>query len=239
MPPLLAVSNLSKSFGAVKVADNLSFNVAEGEALGILGPNGAGKTSLFNLLTGALRADHGTIHFRNNDITHTPAATRTKNGIARSFQIPKPFVGMTVFENCLVAATQASGLSGAAAQQHAISVLKDTGLIAKANHYAGQLTLLDRKRLEMARALSTRPSLLLLDEIAGGLTEAECQSLIDSIKKIQAAGTTIIWIEHVMHALMAVVEKLIVLDFGKKIAEGDPHTTIEQDAVKAVYLGVE
>jgi branched-chain amino acid transport system ATP-binding protein len=239
MPQLLAVTNLCKSFGAVKVADDLSFNVAEGEAVGILGPNGAGKTSLFNLLTGALRADQGTIRFRDKDITHTPAATRCKTGIARSFQIPKPFVGMTVFENCLVAATQAAGLSGAKAQQHAIEVLNDTGLIDKANHHAGQLTLLDRKRLEMARALSTRPSLLLLDEIAGGLTEAECQTLIDSVKKVQAGGTTIIWIEHVVHALLAVVERLIVLDFGKKIAEGEPQATMAQDSVKAVYLGVD
>jgi branched-chain amino acid transport system ATP-binding protein len=239
MPQLLAVTNLCKSFGAVKVADDLSFNVAEGEAVGILGPNGAGKTSLFNLLTGALRADQGTIRFRDKDITHTPAATRCKTGIARSFQIPKPFVGMTVFENCLVAATQAAGLSGTKAQQHAIEVLNDTGLIDKANHHAGQLTLLDRKRLEMARALSTRPSLLLLDEIAGGLTEAECQTLIDSVKKVQAGGTTIIWIEHVVHALLAVVERLIVLDFGKKIAEGEPQATMAQDSVKAVYLGVD
>ncbi len=239
MSQLLAVNHLSKSFGAVVVANDLSFSVTEGEAVGILGPNGAGKTSLFNLLTGALRADNGTIEFCGKDITHTPAALRCKNGIARSFQIPKPFVGMTVFENCLVAATQAAGLRGARARQHAIEVLNDTGLIDKANHHAGKLTLLDRKRLEMARALSTRPSLLLLDEIAGGLTEAECQTLISSIKKIQSAGTTIIWIEHVVHALLAVVERLIVLDFGKKIAEGDPQTTMAQDAVKAVYLGVE
>lgn len=236
---MLAVSNLSKSFGAVTVADDLSFSVAEGEALGILGPNGAGKTSLFNLITGALPADSGKILFRNKDITRTPAAVRTKNGIARSFQIPKPFVGMSVFENCLVAATQAASLGKHAAQHHVIGVLEDTGLIDKANHHAGQLTLLDRKRLEMARALSTRPSLLLLDEIAGGLTEAECHSLIASIKDIRSSGTTVIWIEHVMHALMAVVERLIVLDFGKKIAEGDPQNTIKQEAVKAVYLGVE
>lgn len=236
---ILSVSNLSKSFGAVKVADDICFDVAEGEAVGILGPNGAGKTSLFNLLTGALKPDSGVITFQQKDITRDSAANRCQNGIARSFQIPQPFIGMTVFENCLVAATHAAGERGKSAEQSVISVLEQTGLIEKANIYAGKLTLLDRKRLEMARALSAKPSLLLLDEIAGGLTDAECQELIDSIKRVQSNGTTIIWIEHVVHALLAVVQRLIVIDFGKLIADGEPQPTIESDAVKQVYLGVD
>ena len=236
---LLAVSDLKKAFGAVIVADATSFEVRPGEAVGILGPNGAGKTSLFNLITGALRPDGGTITFEGADITALPAAQRCKSGIARSFQVPQSFVGMTVFENALVGATQGAGMRRAEAEAHALAVLEDTGLMPKANVRAGALTLLERKRLEMARALSARPKLLLLDEIAGGLTEAECEALIETIKRVHASGTTIIWIEHVVHALLAVVERLIVIDFGKKIAEGPPKTIMESREVREIYLGID
>jgi len=236
---LLSVSGLSRSFGAVVVADETSFDVPKGAALGILGPNGAGKTSLFNLITGALRPDAGRIEFNGSDITSTSAAQRSKMGIARSFQVPQPFSGMTVFENALVGATQGAGLSGTEAEEHVIGVLEDTGLLPKANVRAGSLTLLERKRLEMARALSAKPQLLLLDEIAGGLTEAECHALIDTIKRVHAGGTTIIWIEHVVHALMAVVDSLLVIDFGKKIAAGEPKAIMESAEVKEIYLGMD
>ncbi len=239
MSALLSVSGLQKSFGAVVVADATSFDVRSGEAVGILGPNGAGKTSLFNLITGTLPADAGKIEFNGHDVTKSSAAARCKMGIARSFQVPQPFGGMTVFENALVGATQGAGLSGADAENHALAVLDETGLLAKANARAEALTLLDRKRLELTRALAAKPKLLLLDEIAGGLTEAECRSLIDTIKAIHARGTTIIWIEHVVHALLAVVEKLIVVDFGKKIAEGAPKEIMESAQVKEIYLGVD
>ena len=239
MSTLLSIQGLQKSFGAVVVADATSFEISEGEAVGILGPNGAGKTSLFNLITGTLNADSGQIGFAGADITKHSAAARCKAGIARSFQIPQPFGGMTVFENALVGATQGAGLSGHEAEKHALSVLEDTGLLAKANARAGTLTLLERKRLELTRALSAKPKLLLLDEIAGGLTEAECQSLIATIQNIHARGTTIVWIEHVIHALLAVVERIIVIDFGKKIAEGDPKTIMESPEVKEIYLGVD
>ena len=238
MAALLSVSGLTKSFGAVVVADETSFDVAPGAAVGILGPNGAGKTSLFNLITGALSPDRGQITFAGRDVTHTSAAARCKQGIARSFQVPQPFGGMTVFENALVGATQGAGLPPREAEEHALQVLGDTGLMDKANVRAGTLSLLDRKRLELTRALSAKPKLLLLDEIAGGLTEAECHSLIETIKAIHARGTTIIWIEHVVHALLAVVGHLIVIDFGKKIAEGDPKTIMESAEVKEIYLGV-
>lgn len=238
MSALLSVKDLQKSFGAVTVADASSFDVAQGEAVGILGPNGAGKTSLFNLITGALRADGGTIRFDGRDITKLPAAARCKLGVARSFQIPQPFVGMTVFENALVGATQGAGLRGREAEDHALDVLEETGLADKANMRAGSLSLLERKRLELARALSAKPKLLLLDEIAGGLIDAECGALIDTIKRIHAGGTTIIWIEHVVHALMAVAERLIVIDFGRKIAEGEPKATMESAKVKEIYLGI-
>ncbi|MEL7459948.1 MAG: ATP-binding cassette domain-containing protein [Pseudomonadota bacterium] len=239
MSALLEVTGLSKSFGAVVVANETSFEVPQGAAIGILGPNGAGKTSLFNLITGALSADQGCIRFDGQDITRIGAASRCRLGIARSFQVPHPFVGMTVFENALVGATEGAGLRGHAAEAHVLDVLEQTGLLPKANVRAGTLTLLERKRLEMARALAAKPKLLLLDEIAGGLTEAECTSLIETIQTVHKAGTTIVWIEHVVHALLAVVDRLIVIDFGKKIAEGDPKAIMNSAEVKEIYLGVD
>lgn len=238
MSALLSITGLSKSFGAVVVADDTSFDILEGEVVGILGPNGAGKTSLFNLITGALQADSGRIRYQKEDITRASASYRCKLGMARSFQVPQPFGGMTVFENALVGATQGAGLKGRAANAHVIDVLEETGLIDRANVKAGTLTLLERKRLELARALSTKPSLLLLDEIAGGLTDSECEALVRTIKNVHSRGATILWIEHVVHALLAVAEKLIVLNFGKIIAEGDPETTISSQQVKEIYLGV-
>lgn len=237
MSALLSVCNLCKSFGAVVVADNTNFDVKKGTAVGIIGPNGAGKTSLFNLITGSLKPNAGRIEFDGADITSVSAARRCKQGIARSFQIPQPFGGMTVFENALVGAMLGAGLNRVQAQVHVLDVLEATGLMVRANTQASTLTLLERKRLEMARALAARPKLLLLDEIAGGLTDAECVALIKTIRDVLAAGTTIIWIEHVVHALLAVVEKLIVIDFGKIIAEGTPKAIMRSAEVKNVYLG--
>ncbi|OSP55610.1 ABC transporter ATP-binding protein [Pseudoruegeria sp. SK021] len=239
MSTILKLDNVAKSFGAVTVADNQSFTLAQGEALGVIGPNGAGKTSMFNLITGTLMPDSGRVQFDGRDVTGQSAATRSRAGIARSFQVPQPFSGLTVFENAMVAATQAAGLSGAAAERLCLEVLDQTELLAKANTLAGKLTLLDRKRLEMTRALCAKPKLLLLDEIAGGLTEAECTSLVRTIKDIHASGVSIIWIEHVVHALLAVVDRLIVIDFGKKIAEGDPKTVMASRDVQEIYLGIE
>jgi len=239
MTTLLKLDRLNKAFGAVKVADQQSFEVKENEAVGIIGPNGAGKTSLFNLITGTMAANSGTIEFNQRDVTGWSAARRSHAGIARSFQVPQPFSGLTVYENAMVAATQAAGLNARQAARHCLVVLDQTGLLGKANSEAGKLTLLDRKRLELTRALCAKPKLLLLDEIAGGLTEDECQSLVQTIKDIHASGVTIIWIEHVVHALMAVVERLIVIDFGKKIAEGEPQAIMDSPEVKEIYLGIE
>ncbi|NNE87051.1 MAG: ABC transporter ATP-binding protein [Silicimonas sp.] len=239
MSPILHLNGLSKSFGAVTVADDLSYELAEGEALGIIGPNGAGKTTMFNLITGTLAPGGGTIHFQGEDVTRHSAARRCRAGIARSFQVPQPFSGMTVFENAMIAATQAAGLSGHEAERHCLEVLSQTDLINKANTVSGSLTLLDRKRLELTRALCAKPRLLLLDEIAGGLTDGECVSLIQTIKDIRANGVSIVWIEHVVHALLAVVDRLIVIDFGKKIAEGDPKTIMASPEVQEIYLGIE
>lgn len=239
MSTILHLNGLAKSFGAVKVADELSYELVEGEALGIIGPNGAGKTTMFNLITGTLSPDAGSITFQGQDVTGHNAARRCRAGMARSFQVPQPFSGMTVFENAMIAATQAAGLSGHTAENFCLEILEQTEFLSKANALAGNLTLLDRKRLELTRALCAKPKLLMLDEIAGGLTEAECVSLVQTIKDIHARGVSIIWIEHVVHALLAVVERLIVIDFGRKIAEGDPKTIMASPEVQEIYLGIE
>ena len=239
MTPILQLDGLSKAFGAITVADELSYALAPGEALGIIGPNGAGKTTMFNLITGTLSSDAGKIPFQGEAVPRHAAAKRCRAGMARSFQVPQPFSGLSVFENAMIAATQAAGLRGRAAEEKCLEVLEQTALMDKANKPAGSLTLLDRKRLELTRALCANPKLLMLDEIAGGLTEAECVSLIQTIKDIHASGVSIIWIEHVVHALLAVVDRLIVIDFGRKIAEGDPTEIMASPEVQEIYLGIE
>jgi branched-chain amino acid transport system ATP-binding protein len=237
--PILSVQGLVKRYGALVVTDSVSLDLEEGEALGILGPNGAGKTTLFNLIAGTAAPDAGRILFKGADITRLPARRRCRLGIARSFQIPNPFTGMTTFENVLVGATFGGGLSGAQAEARAVAMLDATGLMLKANTLAGSLTLLERKRLELARALATGPTLLLLDEIAGGLTEAECQELIGTIRAVRAQGVSIIWIEHIVHALVALVDRIAVLDFGRKITEGPPAAIMASREVATIYLGLE
>lgn len=237
--PLLSVSGLVKRYGALLVTDDVSLTLDQGEALGILGPNGAGKTTLFNLIAGTVAASAGTIVFCEQDVTRASARARCRLGIARSFQIPHPFVGLTTYENVLIGATFGRGMSERAAQDRCIDVLERTGLMRKANALAGDLTLLERKRLELARALATGPSLLLLDEIAGGLTEAECQALIGTIRDVRATGVSIIWIEHVVHALLAVVDRIAVFDFGRKIAEGEPAAVMASPEVATIYMGLE
>jgi branched-chain amino acid transport system ATP-binding protein len=233
----LETQDLRKSFGGVLVIDDLSIGVDEGEALGIVGPNGAGKTTWFNLITGAVHADGGKVIFQGKDITGLSRHERCRQGIGRTFQIPRPFTGMTVFENVLVGATHGRNMAERASYRHVVDILEWTGLHDKVNVLAGALTLLDRKRLELARALATDPALLLLDEIAGGLTEAEVQELIEEIKKLRATGITIIWIEHIVHALLAVVDRITVIQFGRKLCEGDPHEVMNSQEVQACYMG--
>ena len=233
--PLLALNNLNKRYGALVVTDGVSLDVAQGEIVGILGPNGAGKTTLFNLVTGTVQPNSGRVVFKGEDISNQDAARRCKQGISRSFQVPQPFNGMTVFENILVGAT--FGRASTNPESHALQVLELTGMKAKANQLAGAITLLERKRLELARALATEPELLLLDEIAGGLTERECQSLLSAIRDVHASGVTIVWIEHVVHALLSVAQRLVVLNFGKLIADGKPEAVMNSREVKSVYLG--
>lgn len=233
--PLLSLESLNKRYGALVVTDGVSLSVEPGEIVGILGPNGAGKTTLFNLIAGTANPDSGRVSFGGADVGALDAAERCRRGISRSFQVPHPFNGMTVFENILVGA--AFGRNGQDPEAHALKVMELTGMKAKANQLAGSITLLERKRLEMARALATEPQLLLLDEIAGGLTERECQSLLAAIRDVYASGVTIVWIEHVVHALLSVAQRLVVLNFGKVIADGKPDEVMNSKNVKSVYLG--
>src|SRR5476651_2083472 len=222
MSCVLRLTGVSKSYGALKVTDNISFAIEQGETYGILGPNGAGKTTLFNLISGDVRPDTGTIEFDGADIGKLAPYRRCMAGIGRSYQVPRPFGGMTVFENLLVGATFGGGLKEREAADLCIDVLERTGLKRRADQLAGSLTLLDRKRLELARALASRPKLLLLDEVAGGLVEHECDQLVALIRDVRKEGVAIIWIEHIVHALIAVVDRVVVLHGGQLIADGDP-----------------
>jgi|TARA_B110000503_G_scaffold141806_1_gene236452 branched-chain amino acid transport system ATP-binding protein len=235
---MLELQHVKKRYGSLNVSDDLCLKVAEGQALGVLGPNGAGKSTMFNLITGDVKADSGYILFDGQDITRLAPNKRCRLGIGRSYQIPHPFSNMTVFENLLVGGIFGAEQSEKQAYNACYQVLDETGLLPKANVLAGSLTLLERKRLELARALATSPKLLLLDEIAGGLTDAECQQLIGTIKSIHDKGTTIVWIEHVVNALLAVVDSLIVLDFGQKVAEGEPEAIMNSREVKEIYMGI-
>ena len=239
MAAILALENISKRFGAVVVADGIDLSLNEGEALGIIGPNGAGKTTLFGMATGTVAPDAGRVLFDGKDITRLAPGGRCRLGLARSFQIPQPFSGMTVFENVVVAAAFGNNEREKAVYDRCADLLERCALAGKANKRAGGLTLLDRKRLELARALATKPRVLLLDEVAGGLTEHECATLIALIKDVRAEGVTIVWIEHVVHALLATVDRLAVLHGGKFIAAGDPHKVIRSAEVAEIYMGID
>jgi branched-chain amino acid transport system ATP-binding protein len=235
---ILKLENLSKSFGAVIIATDLNLELAEGEALGMLGPNGAGKTTLFGVIAGTIAPNRGRVLFQDRDVTHMPASGRCRLGMARSFQVPQPFGGMTVFENLVVAAAFARGKRESDVYQLSAKVLEECELADKANVRAGSLALLDRKRLELARALATQPRLLLLDEVAGGLSEVECEDLVALINKIRARDISIIWIEHVVHALMAAVDRMVVLAGGVFVADGDPAAVIAHPRVAEIYMGI-
>jgi branched-chain amino acid transport system ATP-binding protein len=239
MGEILTLNGVSKRFGALLAVDNLSMHLNDGEALGVIGPNGSGKTTMFNILSGITTTDQGEVFFEGTDITHLRAFERCRRGIARSFQIPRPFAGMSVFENLLVGAAFGDGKPERSVYNQCVRVLEETGLLAKANVRAGSLPLLDRKRLKLARALATNPKVLLLDEIAGGLTDQECHTLIQEITRIRGRGVSIVWIEHVVHALLAVVDRLMVINAGKKIDDGEPQSVMASSAVKEIYIGPE
>ena len=237
--PLLVLHSVSKSYGALKVTDAVSLSVTKGQTLGVLGPNGAGKTTLFNLISGDVRCDAGRVEYDGRDITALKPHQRCRAGIGRTYQLPQPFGHMTVFENLVTAACFGAGQSEREAWATAHQVLLQTGLLTQANRPAGALTLLDRKRLELARALATRPTLLLLDEIAGGLTEHEAGALVEELRRIKAQGVTMIWIEHVVHALLSIADRLLVINFGQTLADGEPRAVMDDPQVRRVYMGME
>jgi branched-chain amino acid transport system ATP-binding protein len=236
---LLELDNVTKRFGRVVIAEDLSFAVGPGEVVGIVGPNGAGKTSLFGLISGDLAPGAGEVSFAGRTVTKLDAAARCRLGIGRTYQVPRPFGDMTVFENLLVAAQQGGGLRRRASYAAAVGALDRCGMTGHANMPAERLGLLQRKRLELARALATQPTLLLLDEVAGGLTDPEVAQLVEIVRGVNAEGITVIWIEHVVRALTAVVGRLICLAGGKFVGDGEPATVLAEPAVREVFLGTE
>lgn len=230
---------LVKRYGSLRALDDVSFHVAEGEAVGVVGPNGAGKTTLFGALAGTFPVNKGEIRFDNAPITYASAEARCGMGIARTYQVPRPFLGMTVFENVLVAARAGGACETTEAADASAQILTETGLLDLANTPAAATGLLDRKRLEVARALATRPKVILLDEIGGGLTEAELLQLIALIDGLKARGMTIVWIEHILHALLKVIDRLVCMAEGRVLAEGDPKDVMQDPAVRGAYLGSE
>ena len=239
MTVVLELAGISKSYGSLKVIDDLSVHLEAGEALGVVGPNGSGKTTMLHLAAGQLRPDAGRVLFDAEDVTALPARARCRLGVARTYQIPQPFPGMTVYENVLVGATFGRREPAASLRGTCLEALTAAGLERRANQPAGSLNLLDRKRLELARALATGPRVLLLDEIAGGLTELEIGSLVATIEELHGAGMSIVWIEHIVHALLSVVDRMVAIDFGRKLIEGEPRAVMASPEVRDVYLGSE
>ena len=239
MTAALELRHVSKAFRAIRIATDLDLTVAQGEAIGVLGPNGAGKTTILGLVTGTLSLDAGAVFYFGRDISRLPTEARCRLGIARAYQTPQPFGDMSVFENLMVAAAFGAQASLARARDRSLQILEDCGLAAHANTPAGRLTLLNRKRLELARALATEPKVLLLDEIAGGLAQHECGDLIALVQRVHASGVTIVWIEHVLHALLSVVSRALVLYQGKFIADGPPQEVIRDPKVAEIYMGIE
>jgi branched-chain amino acid transport system ATP-binding protein len=237
MSVALEVQDVVKRFGPKTVVDRVSFTVAPGELLGVIGPNGAGKTTLFNVIDGAMACDSGSIKLAGQELSTLPAFRRARLGIGRAYQVPRPFSGLSVFENVLVGALFLPGASAAQARRRALEILDEVGLAEKHGLPAGSLPLLDRKRLELAKAMSVGAQVLLLDEIAGGLTDREIFQLVETVVRLKA-GRAILWIEHIAHALKAAADRLLVLHFGAKLIEGAPVAVMSDATVQEIYLGI-
>ena len=238
-PPthLLEVQGLCKAYGAITVADGVGLRLERGVCLGVIGPNGAGKSSLFDLLSGVAVPDAGSIMLDGVQLVGLSAHRRARLGVGRSFQIPQPFAHLSVLRNVEAAACFAAGLHGAAATEAAWAALQRCGLAAQADKPAGGLPLLDRKRLELAKGLASAPKLLLLDEVAGGLTERELPLIIDLVHELKR-HSAVVWIEHIAHALKAVADRVMVLHFGRKLLEDTPQAVMDSAIVREIYMGV-
>jgi branched-chain amino acid transport system ATP-binding protein len=235
--PVLSVDGVHKYFGGLAAVVDLSFDVRAGEVIGLMGPNGAGKTTLLNVIAGEYKPDSGTIKFKGNDITGLPPHKMCHLGIARTYQIPQPFVKLTVLQNIVVGAIFGRGLSKSAAEHEAAKILTIVGLSEKKDMHADDLEEISLKRLELARVLATKPTLLMIDELAAGLNETEIPQVLDLLKEVNEMGITIILIEHVMKVMTKAVDRIIVMDEGMKIAEGKPTEVMKNKKVIGAYFG--
>lgn len=235
--PLLSVRGVSKRFGGLLALNNVSFDVPYGEIRGLMGPNGAGKTTLVNVMCGFYKPDSGTIHFKGRDITGLPTHRICRLGIARTYQIPQPFVDMTVLQNVAVSAMYGKGIGKAAAEREALSVLERTHLSDKKDVLTKDMSTIALKRLEVARALATEPEVLLVDEPAAGLTDAELPQMLDILEEARQGGITIILIEHIMKVMREAVDTILVMDQGAQIAFGQPDEVMANKKVIECYLG--
>jgi len=235
--PILSVNGVTKRFGGLVAVNDLSFDVHAGEVVGLMGPNGAGKTTLLNVLSGEYKPDSGTIMFNGKDITGFPPYKVCHLGIARTYQIPQPFVKLTALENVVVGARFGNGLEKNAAEREAVKILNTVSLSDKRDILTEDLVVLTLKRLELARVLATNPKLLMIDEVAAGLTESEIPQLLELLKKIHEMGITILLIEHVMKVMMEAVDRIVVIDKGTKLAEGLPNAIMEDKKVIEAYFG--
>ncbi len=233
----LHVDAVTKRFGGFQALSGVSLRIRQGERFGLIGPNGSGKTTLINCISGTLRADGGRIVFAGQDITGLPAHRRTRLGIVRSFQIPKPFVSMTVLENLLIPLEYAARAHEAGAAGEAMGILGQVGLAAKAHVASGALTQIEMRKLELARAMAARPKLLVSDEAMAGLSAAEVDDVLAILFELNQRGITIIMIEHIMRAVRRFSERIAVLDAGEKIAEGGPDEILANPRVERAYLG--
>jgi branched-chain amino acid transport system ATP-binding protein len=234
---LFEAENIVKHIGSLVIADGISLAVPAGSVVGLIGPNGAGKTTMLGVLSGDVRADSGTVRLNGRDVTRARASQRARMGIGRTYQIPRPFSGLTVFEHALLAVQQTRHVSKSEANELAVAAIERCGLANLMNVLGGDLRLLDRKRLEMARAVALNPAIILLDEVAGGLSGLEVNALIDIVNDLRADGMAFLWVEHVVRALTATADRVLCLYGGAIIAEGSPSDVLEHPAVIESYFG--